>query len=83
MKPSESNAAKQGGVNAGLAKKFGQPCNKTTGTGGRKTEAASRPAVNSNIAGKKFFEGPNDYGRGVGPMKGSGGGGTSTGSGVR
>jgi hypothetical protein len=65
MKSSETHAAKRPHMNAMLAKMFGQPYNCSDLTGGRTTQAESMPAVNSNISGKYFLEGPNNWGHGV------------------
>lgn len=62
MRPSDSNAAKMATKNSTLAKRFGTPHNASDCTGGRKTEASSRPAVNSSITNNKWGEAPNDYG---------------------
>ncbi len=45
-------------INSKLAKKYGQPHNASTCTGGaasNKTDAASRPTVNGNISKGKFL----------------------------
>jgi hypothetical protein len=65
MKSSETNAAKKPHMNSKLASMFGQPFNCSTGTGGRTTQAEKMPAVDSNIAGKKFADSPNNWGQGV------------------
>lgn len=65
MKPSESKAAGMARINAGLAKKFGQPKNLSDMTGGRTTQAEKMSEVNQNIVNNKWNESPNDYGRGV------------------
>jgi hypothetical protein len=65
MKPSESKAAKQPAVEKSL-KAYGPLPNISTGPcNPRKTEAASRPLVNSSISGMKWGETPNDFGKGV------------------
>jgi hypothetical protein len=65
MKSSDTHAAKRPHMNKKLAKMFGTPDDVSDGTGGRTTMAAKRPETNSTIAGKYFFEGPNNWGHGV------------------
>ncbi len=65
MKPSDSKAASSGGVNSGLAKRYGQPKNLSNCSGGRSTKGDGRAKVNSSITGMKWGEAPNDYGKGV------------------
>jgi hypothetical protein len=42
-------------MNSKLLKMCGQPKNVSDNTGGRKTQAESMPAIDSNIAGKHFI----------------------------
>ena len=65
MRPSQTKAAKSGGINSGLKKMMGNPHQPGVSGTGRSTKAASRPAVNSSITGMKYGEAPNDYGKGV------------------
>jgi hypothetical protein len=65
MNTSDTHAAKRAHLNKSLAKTFGQPYNCSTGTGGRTTQAASRPAHNGTISGKHFLCKPNNWGHGV------------------
>jgi len=56
------SSMKSDGCNPKLKKMLGTPFNVSNGTGGRQTEAAKRPAVNTNIAGKHFLSSPNTFG---------------------
>lgn len=49
-------------MNERLKSLVGKPHNLSTGECGRKTEAESRPAVNSSISGGKFLPGASRYG---------------------
>ena len=49
-------------MNSKISKKLGTPHNLSDRSGQRKTQAAGRPAVNSNIVNNKWGEAPNDYG---------------------
>lgn len=42
-------------MNSKVSKKYGTPYNASTGTGGRSTKAASRPALNSSVKSGKFL----------------------------
>ena len=65
MRPNDTKAAKRPKIASSINKLVGSPHDLTAGGEARKTHAQTRPLVNSAIAGMKFMEQPNNYGRGV------------------